>query len=434
MPINEKTFCIGPWSECRIMPNGSLNYCHRAELKSPGDSGYLDNISSVDLDSYFHGESINHVRNLLLQGDNAKWCQPCYNDEKKIEFSYRRRRNIQMAIFPNKDFKKSLEESAFFDRIQSADYKPFFYNISTSNLCNLGCVMCNEGWSSRLASEFRRIGIQMKKTPAADSDSILLDWSHDDAVWEKFMRHILNNDQIVCVHFQGGEPLLQKRVLEFIDRCVQENHVNFHFTTVTNGTVYDADLVDKLKKFKSVQIEISVENLKKSNDYVRYPSKNTEVLENIKNFLQHRDEKFDVVVRTVPQLLTVLDYDSLMEKCLELGVVIDSNILHHPNFFCVSVLPDHLKKLARQRLLDFVEKNQTDQILYNSLNVRNRGFVRQSLVDNARMIIAGLDQPHTGDHDFLIGKCRDYLRQIDGSRNINLGDYCPEIADWLYGG
>lgn len=432
MPVSEKTFCIGPWSEIRIRPNGDLNYCHRSDWPEQGEIGYNNNVSNTDLDSYFKGPWVSQVRDELLQGSTTKLCQGCYNDEKKIEFSYRRRRNIQMAIFPGQDFDKSLQESNFFSRIQDNNFKPLFYNISAANLCNLACVCCTEDWSSRLASEFHKIGIRMSSKPRYDQPAVL-DWSRDDAVWEKFMQHILSNDQIVCVHFQGGEPFLHSRVLEFVDRCVAEGHVDFHFTTVTNGTIYDDELVEKLKKFRSVQIEISIETLEKSNDYVRWPSKHQQVMSNIEKFLQHRSDQFDITVRTVPQLLTVLDYCSLLERCLELGVVIDSNIMHRPSFFRVNMLPEHLKIIAEQRLEGFISKNQIDQALYNNLNVRNRAFVAQSLVDNAKMVLASIREKTTDDRKIQWQQLIEYLAKINKSRNLNLKDYCPEVAEWIDG-
>lgn len=431
MPANEKTFCIGPWSEIRIRPDGSLNYCHRSDWPDPGQIGYDDNIRSLAPDDYFKGTWITQVRNELLQGSTTKLCRECYNDEKKIEFSYRRRRNLQMAIFPGLDFNKSLEESNFFNRISNPDFKPLFYNISTSNLCNLACVCCTEDWSSKLATEFHRIGIRMAVKPNYDQPPVL-DWSRDDETWERFMQHILSNDQIFCVHFQGGEPFLHKRVLEFVDRCIAANHVGFHFTVVTNGTIYNKEFVEKLKKFLSVQIEISIENLAKSNDYVRWPSSTSEVMSNIEQYLQHRSSVFDVTIRTVPQLLTVLDYCTILEKCQEMDVIVDSNIINRPSFFCPNVLPDHLKDLARERLQKFISGSHQTSQLYNSINVRNRAFVSQSLRDNASMVVASLDAPAT-DRERQKDKLIEYLKKIDSSRNIRLGDYCPEIAEWLYG-
>ena len=430
MPTNEKNFCIGPWSEIRISPNGDLNYCHRSDWPSQGELGYYDNISTQDLDSYFTGPTATQVRNQLLDGSSVKGCQPCYDDEKKIEFSFRRRRNIQMAIFPNDDFAKSLKESSFSNRI-SSNYKPLFYNISTSNLCNLGCVMCSEKFSSRLASEFKKIGIQ-RYNDSHKHPSVLLDWSQDNILWEKFMQHILSNDQIVCVHFQGGEPFLHQRVMDFIDRCIEGNHVNFHFTTVTNGTIYDEVLIEKLKKFRTVQIEISLENTKKSNDYVRYPSDTTEVVNNIKKYSNHISEKFDIVVRSVPQLLTVLDYDSLLEFCLESDLIVDSNIIHTPNFFGVNLLPQHLKDLAASQLTKFISNTSSEGSFYNSINVRNRGYLRQNLADNAKMIMTAMNQPLAPNSHKLVSDCRGYLQKLDTSRKISLHNYCPEIADWLY--
>ena len=93
--INERNFCIGPWSEIRILPDGRLNWCHRSDYDTSTD--YIQNI---DLDSYFNGSNVNKIRNHLRQGTDVAECQGCYNDETKVVYSYRRRRNIQMANFP----------------------------------------------------------------------------------------------------------------------------------------------------------------------------------------------------------------------------------------------------------------------------------------------------------------------------------------------
>jgi len=419
---NDRTFCIGPWSEIRIKPDGSLNYCHTAAWPESSK----DNIASIDLDQYFSGSTVKSVRDTIMSGGCVSTCQKCYNNDTIIDNSYRRRRNIQMAIFPGKDFAKSLHDSDFYTYANDPDHKPFFYNISVSNLCNLACVMCNEDWSSRLASEFKRIGIR------TNNQSTLLDWTRDDNTWNKFMQHMLSNQQIVCVHFQGGEPLLHKRVKEFVNQCVEQNHVDFHFTTVTNGTVYESDFVEKLTKFRSVQIEISIESFAPSNDYVRYPSNHPQVLGIIEQYLQHRTDKFDVVIRTVPQLLTVLDYAQLIEKCLELDLVIDSNIIHSPEFMHPGILPDDIKSLAISRLEKCINQITADHGTFNNINIRNRGFVKSNLKQNAELVIKLLQQPRPANAEQLIQQAKQFFKKIDQSRGITLDSYCPEVARWLY--
>ena len=114
----------------------------------------------------------------------------------------------------------------------------------------------------------------MKQAGMIDKNiDILSDWTNNQLVWNGFLNHILSNKQIECFHFMGGEPLYHKKFYEFIDFCVDNQHTDFHITFVSNATIVpDRKYINKLKKFKSVQIEISIENFDKSNDYVRYPS------------------------------------------------------------------------------------------------------------------------------------------------------------------
>lgn len=434
MNPNEKTFCVGAWNELRILPNGSLNYCEKAVIPGPGERGFSDNIVDTDIDSYFHGPTVSAVRQEIMQGLQTPLCSSCYNDEKTITFSHRRRHNLKMAIFPGNNFSKSLTESGFFERLDSTKSKPRFYNVSFSNLCNLACVMCSEDWSSRLASEFGRLGIRRSKHPDYYR-SALLDWSQDDQIWGRFMDHVMANKEIVCFHFQGGEPFLHRRVQEFVDQCVKAGHTDFHFTTVTNGTMYDEKFIEQLKHFKSVQIEISIETLAKSNDYVRWPSSHTSVMSNIKKFLTHRSKKFDVVIRTVPQVLTVLDYDTLLQMCLDHDVVVDSNIINYPRSFLPCVLSADLKHQAAQRLQTWIDKHhrtsqQRDQVF--QVNLRNNAFVDQNLLNNAKLVLASLAQPEPADIGQLRCDLKDYLQKIDQSRKHHLKDFIPEIADWLY--
>jgi organic radical activating enzyme len=413
--IQEKNFCIGPWSELRILPNGQLFWCHVADF-----SNSKDYIQNIDLDQYFQGPSVNAIRQQLLSGKDVDQCRSCYDADKIIDFSYRRRRNIQMAIFPGQHFSKSLTESNFQNRITTPDIKPYFYNIVLGNICNLACMMCNENFSSRLASDFKRINVQH-----AAGGPVLLDWTQDDKVWQKFINHIDANSNIVCVHFQGGEPFLHRRFMEFIDHCIDTGHTDFHFTTVTNGTIYDPEMISKFQKFRSCQVEISIETATAVNDYIRYPSNTEKILKNIELFLSHRNEKFDVVVRTVPQLLSVIEYDSILNFCLKHNVVVDSNIIAEPIFLRPSVWPSSVIEQVQYRLQTV--KNLLSTVSNkSSINLRNNQQVHQNIFQNINLVLASL-QESLVDKDLLQQQARQYIQKLDTLRNINVLDYCREV-------
>ena len=412
--IQGRNFCIGPWSEIRILPDGRLNWCHIADYKSSTDW-----IQNTDLDQYFQGSSVDAVRQQLLSGCDVSHCKNCYADEEKGNVSFRQRRNIQTAIFPDNHFEKSLRESGFAQRFDNTRIKPYFYNIVLSNLCNLACMMCNEDFSSRLAVDFKRINIQHGSGAAA-----LQDWTQDQVVWEKFVKHIDSNSDIVCLHFQGGEPLIHRRFVEFVDHCILTGHTDFHLTMVTNGTVYSAELVDKFAQFRSCQIEISIETASHVNDYIRYPSNTQNILKNIQSFLSHRTSQLDVVIRTVPQLLSVTDYTSILEFCLEHRVVVDSNSVNNPTFLKPAVWPTSVVDTISEELKKF--KNRLNVCADPMINLRNNQQIELNISQNIDLVLRSLREPLHDKH-LLQKKAKDYIQRLDSLRGTNILDFCPVI-------
>jgi sulfatase maturation enzyme AslB (radical SAM superfamily) len=138
----------------------------------------------------------------------------------------------------------------------------------------------------------------------------------------------------------GGEPLYHKRFYQFINWCIDNDKTDFHLTFVTNGTIYKEDLFEKLKYFKSVQIEISIENMHETNDYVRMGSDYKTIQENILKFVS---KGIPIVLRTVPQALSIMHYDTILDFALEHKLVFDSNVLDNPQYLKCFILPKDLK-------------------------------------------------------------------------------------------
>ena len=200
--VSEKTFCVGPWTEVRISADGSLNFCHAADRSNIPDNEYVQTMS---VDQYFDcSESVTQARNQILQGRTVDACSNCYHNDQLGVISFRQRRNLQYAIFPNKDFEPSVIQSNFWDAIAANNFKPRFYHVSLSNLCNMSCLMCNPRDSSLFAATKQRVKNTIPILPT------LTDWTQDTA-WDKFCEHILNNQHIVCIHVMGGEPMYHKK-------------------------------------------------------------------------------------------------------------------------------------------------------------------------------------------------------------------------------
>jgi sulfatase maturation enzyme AslB (radical SAM superfamily) len=415
MLINPKTFCVGPYTELRINGDGSYNYCHFAR----GNGSSSERIDKMSINDYFAGiGTVGHVRKTLEAGGEVSRCQGCYDAEHQQILSVRQRRNLQAAIFPNDDFLPSTSE--FLAQQSWRDMPPRFYHVSFSNLCNLACMMCAPECSTRLDRDWRNAGII--STPPLHHD-----WTKTKA-WDEFCQHLLSNSHVVCLHIMGGEPLYHKRFEELIDILIANNHTDFHFTFVTNGTIYRESLIEKLQRFRSVAIEISIEGVGLDNQYIRYHSDTNDTLQNIKQFCKNESETFTVVLRTVPQALSVMGYHDLLDFAVQNQLCVDSNVMTRPDFLRANILPDEIKQIAIHNLQRFITATPNQDL--GSINLRNPSRLAQNISMNAQFVIKQLNAPC----DDVMSKRRqfiDFCNRLDQSRSLDLRACVPGLSAFL---
>lgn len=417
--ISEKSFCVGPYVEIRINSDGSLTYCHAADARRETQSF---NLNTCSLDQYWSRGHVMDLRAQLEQGLDLPACYGCYQAESQGTVSFRHRRNLQAAIFPDKDLVPSVIESRIIARSKSPDWKPKFYHVSFSNVCNLACMMCKPKYSTRLGNYLQRAGLY-------ESELSVLDWTQGSA-WQDFCQHLLANDQIRCLHVMGGEPLLHARFGELLTTLIQHNHTDFVVSLVTNGTVYDSEIMDLLVAFREVIIEISIECLGPANDYIRYYSQKSSVLHNIQQYLQHQSANCHVVLRSVPQALSVMDYHNLLQFAIQHGLNIDSNVIDNPRFLAAWVLPKYLKDQITENLMHYCHDhdiNTVDKITA----IRSNTNDCSSVAINAAFVISQLNVPEPPDIEDLRRQLADFCTQFDSQRSLTLWQCAPEIAKWL---
>ncbi len=415
--FDSNNFCIGPFSEVKINPDGSLDFCHAADASMIPIN---ETITKLSVDQYFCDDTSSAAlaRRSLSQGNPLPNCHKCYKNEENGLLSFRHRRNLQAAIFQKQDFLPSVQEA--WPRISSWR-KPRFYHVSLSNLCNMACMMCHPRWSSLLSNLHHKAGL------LSAGETVLKDWTQDKVAWDGFVQHLLDNPEIVCLHFMGGEPMYHKRFTELLDILIQHRHCDFALTVVTNGSICAPEIINRLKKFRDVAIEISIESLDRSHDYIRWPSSYKEIQKNIQSYLAARNEHFSVVLRSVPQLLSVMSYDKLMEFAYQNHLMIDSNVLHDPDFLCLNLLSDDIKNIVVDRLRRFVKHDDVD---LQDVNVRNIRDLDRTLSLHAKTLIDQLQQPSQNKQN-KIGNLISYCHAMDKTRNIRITDYIPDLGDFF---
>jgi sulfatase maturation enzyme AslB (radical SAM superfamily) len=416
---NDKVTCISPWYEIRINPDGSRTYCHAASKQTWEKS----ELSFIDW--FNKGELPTTVRSSISNGIEVADCNRCYESELKGITSYRHRRNIQGAIFGGGYTKEQLVQSPCFPRMNGDVEKiyPAFIHVTLSNLCNLSCRMCFPEFSSQLTQVQKKIGL------IQDSIETLRDWTIDEVQWNDFLTLVKDNPILLSVHFMGGEPLYHKKFYDFINWCAENNQTDFHLTFVTNGTRYDPKLIDNLKKFKSVHIELSIENLHQSNDYIRIGSSVNDIKNNILLFLQNKSPDMHIVLRTVPQALSIEHYHTLIDFALENDIPIDSNFLFNPSFLKINILPKELKQNILRDMNSRYNDILSDDFSQTEVTANIRHGLK-SVKHNISALISLLEESEPNDVEQLRKKFIEYNIEMDKVSTLKFKDVYPSMFDF----
>jgi MoaA/NifB/PqqE/SkfB family radical SAM enzyme len=368
------------------------------------------------LDWFNHG---NETRNNIIEGIESLGCSACYYNEANNLISHRLQRNMQAAIYDGEYFRESLVQSPAYKRMTNS-YKiyPAFIHVTLSNLCNMKCRMCFPQYSSQLTDAYKKINWLDNNEPT------LIDWTVDEQKWNEFLELVKNNNSLMSLHFMGGEPLYHKRFYEFIKWCISEKKTDFHLTFVTNGTLYKEELFADLKEFKSVQIEVSVENLHTSNNYIRMGYDFNLVKENILKFKNHG---FRIVLRTVPQALSIEHYDTILDFALEHKLGFDSNVLDNPKHLKCYVLPKQIKneisaKIRSKYMYILSEDNKTNDV------VMFRDFA--GIKGHIESLLVRLNENEPDDIEDLRYKFFHHNIELDNVSEIKFKEIYPHLFDF----
>ena len=394
-----ENFCMSPWYELRIEADGQVRYCHasRRNFDRPNDFVQWFNQDPILLQD----------RDGMKNGKHNPHCIVCHQQQKIGTVSFRQRRNLQAAVHQSW-FEESFQQSPIQHRVQgqSTDIKPAFIHVSFSNICNMACIMCDARFSTKLSIQHKKFGLIPQDYPT------VRDWTVDPLLWQRFLDLVKNNKDLLCVHVMGGEPMLHKKFLEFLSWCGENDCCDFHLTFVTNCSVDPKPLLPLLDKFQSVQVEISIETFDASNDFIRDGGSIDAILPHIQTLLQHRNERFAVFLRTVPQALSIGTYHTVIDFAIKNDLIIDCNNLVDPDFLQVRMLPSASRRTIamdlRRRYRDILDHDTLDDS--HKVNLRDQSRFLNSIKQHIWYLLNLLEQPESNDVCDLQKK---FLRFLD---------------------
>jgi pyruvate-formate lyase-activating enzyme len=431
MPNNE-IFCSSPWYELHIYWDGSLAFCCHATPRVPYDLSLKKtyNIKNMSVKEWYDSEAMRKARLHVLSDQQWDHCNRCWHEEN-VGLSSRRHRSNQKAVIFRQNFKDSFDQSPGYENFKHSienngayDGMPVDLHIDLGNYCNLACKMCNPYASSRIASQHTQWGILDVSTQ---------DWTADQEVWDRFKHEIVAVKKLKNVHFMGGETLIQPRFLELVDFLIENNRTDVSISFVTNGTTYNDGLIDKLKLFPRVGIEVSIETMDRLNDYVRQGTDTVEVIKNIGRYLSEcNGSSITVTLRPAPGLLTIKSYWQVIEYALQNNLIVKSNLCTEPEFLHLDILPAEVKKTYKAYYQDLYQRWQLENVKFAiDANESDPNNFRAVAKNQITQILNMLDAPEPENCEALRTQLVQHLNRWDPVYKFNARELYPELRDML---
>jgi hypothetical protein len=291
--------------------------------------------------------------------------------------------------------------------------------------------MCEPRASSRLTQDYNKLS---ERSTLFLKPEKYTAWVDDPECMKTFLLDLKQIPELKYIHLLGGETLYNDAFYKICDKLIEYEYAKTVIMgTTTNCTIYNDELEELIPAFKEFHLGLSIEAVTPINDYIRYPSKIADVLNNIDKFVALRDRhpNLHLTLRITPNLFTVYELDQLFEFMIERKITAEAcNILYKPDCLRMELLPDDIRLETIAKLEALVSKYSL--VKGNIANIRNPHLVDQV---NADTIIDYLDflksfqAPENKTE--LQTQLVEFLKSFESIRNNSILDYAPRYKDFL---
>lgn len=319
------SFCYHPFHGLDIDNDGSLLPCCKFKPKQyPGWQSH--NVTS-DLDAYLASSQLKNLQEDFMQGRKPQACERCWRDEAAGTKS-----------------KRQLDAARYSSNIHEQGIR--FLSVPMGNLCNLKCRICDPAASSSWIKEHRDL---------FGSNVQLHQWHKDAATWRKLIDIA---QDCLELHIHGGEPFLHDHaehleIINSISASGKSANMRLHYST--NGTVWPNDDLWRLwHSFKSIDIQISVDDVGQRFEYNRHPAKWPEVQQNLMRYVkaaQHQ-HNLQLSISTTVSAFTIYYLDDMFDQLMSMGLPRPwLGRLHTPEYFRAGIFKPTTKQDIAKKLM-----------------------------------------------------------------------------------
>ena len=417
---NSKTFCMHPFTGLATREDGAIQVCCRSHP--------IGFIQDAPLEYHWNSETITRIRRQVLRGERPKECEPCFSLEDQGVESLRQRHiagvipEARINLYPDALGKMAHDFTMPFE-IPTMELK-------LNNLCNLKCRMCHPGdstswndWSE--IKEFYKDEGKVIYQLVEDHDlekKPLLDKFEDNPNWWASLEK--NLPYFRRVEFAGGEPLMDPQHYRILDMLAPYGH-QIEIKYATNLTMLgksNRNIWEYWPKFKSVAVNVSIDGLGLSYEYIRGNASWAELVNNIKQ-IQTISNISRIVGAVAVQVSNIMILDKMIEYFLDdIGIVFYTNMVKYPNVLSIQVLPEPLKEIAYNRLEAIKSKIPQYKMIKEHPMLLD---ITIGQIEGVQNFLKASDQSH------LWKDCVEFNRRLDNTRDQSFEKVTTEFKEYV---
>jgi MoaA/NifB/PqqE/SkfB family radical SAM enzyme len=371
-------------------PTGAVRPCCLATEEIP-------NLTVADgLSTAYKSQSMQQLRQQFLNAERPETCRRCWDEEDAGRTSKR-----QWHI------RKFANQTAQVDWYNTKPDQLWFLDLKLGNICNLKCRICGTWSSSKWAQE--EMDYQTIDDPKTTRAYLQLkhgEWPRKtDTFWTNLETLL---PEVRYFEFTGGEPFLIKEHFNLLQRAVDlgyANEISIHYNT--NGTTWDAELVEIWRHFKQVEIAFSIDNVGRKFEIERSGAKWLDVCQNIEQAKALRSKSRNITLQ-VCMTINIQNVYYFEDLCRWVDIqgfdMMYVNMLHDPLYMNIGRMTPTAKELVIEKLRagKFHPRYQNDV----------EGIIR--FIQNG---------PGTDGVEFC-----NFMKRTDANRNENFAETHSQIA------
>lgn len=313
-------FCNSPWNHMNINNKGNIKPCCIFwDAKQPKKG---EDIFKWYQDAY---------KDVKEQGINHVGCSVCKQTEEMGVPSRRQNRGSKHASKTN---------------------NITYLDMSFGNTCNLKCRMCE----SRNSTKWIKDEQELVKQGFDIERDIIKKYEMPDERLNQIVNYLNTTDvEDFTLEIKGGEPFVTDQFLNFIDRLTEDFKKKTELIIFSNGTGVSDYYIQKLKSFKKIYCNLSVEAVGPLYNYIRGGEKHNDI--NAIEFMIKMNNKLDNFIPGVSVTVTmynIFDLPNLLDsikKYLGPGTRDFSQVFSSVSYNPTYLDPANLPQSAKDKLI-----------------------------------------------------------------------------------